>query len=136
MARLRDGRERRPLSLAECRLALLIGPIQGDPNEDELRLAWELLDAEVMGDPPPCTRPWAFWRFELGEDRPRSRAGEVVRLAELGVLTPEELARLRERANEARLRIGTGRERISGDISVDAQAVELWERVSAAVNGE
>jgi hypothetical protein len=65
---------------------------------------------------------------------------ETVRLAELGELTAEELAALREEANEARLRVGTDAERISGGgrntpgaVSMDAQAVELWERVEAAL---
>jgi hypothetical protein len=45
---------------------------------------------------------------------------------------------LREAANEARLRIGTDSERFSGGgrvygVPVDKQAVELWERVKAAL---
>jgi hypothetical protein len=64
---------------------------------------------------------------------------ETVRLAELGELTAEELAALGEEANEARLRVGTDDEQISGGgrntpraVSVDVRAVELWERVEAA----
>jgi hypothetical protein len=64
-----------------------------------------------------------------------------VRLAELGLLGSGELAALRERANEARLRVGTPAERISGGnresgVSVDAAAVALWDRVSAVMAGE
>jgi hypothetical protein len=65
---------------------------------------------------------------------------ETVRPAELGELTDEELAALPEDANEARLRIGTDAERIFGGWrntpgagSMDAQAVELWERVEAVL---
>jgi hypothetical protein len=55
-----------------------------------------------------------------------------LRLAELGELRPDELAAVRERANEARLRVGTAAERISGGgrdssgaVSMDARAAEL-----------
>jgi len=60
-----------------------------------------------------------------------------VRLAELGELRPDELAALGEGATEARLRVGTPRERISGGnresgVSVDAAAVALWDAVELA----
>jgi hypothetical protein len=44
--------------------------------------------------------------FEQGEDPPERDAG-VVRLAELGELTDEEVAELAELANVAKTRIGT-----------------------------
>ena len=138
MPRLRSGRHEFDRStLFDCRLSLLIGPVQGGPSDNELRLAWELLGTELMADDRGRvgTRPWGFWAFEVGEERPAGGcAAETVRLAELGVLRPDELAALRERATEARLRIGTPRERISGGnrqsgVSVDAAAVELWAAV-------
>jgi hypothetical protein len=65
---------------------------------------------------------------------------QALRLAELGELTDAELAALRERATEARLRIDTGRERVSGGnlgspgaVSLDRRAVELFERVEEAL---
>jgi hypothetical protein len=66
------------------------------------------------------------------------RGDETLRLAQLGELTADELATLRERANEAKLRVGTDAERISGGgrehgVSLDQQAVELWKTVEAAL---
>jgi hypothetical protein len=59
-------------------------------------------------------------------------------LAELGALTADELAALREEVNEARLRIGTDSERTSGGwrkhgVSLDQQTVDLWEAVESAM---
>ena len=142
MARLRSGRHHfDPASLFDCRLSLLIGPVQGGPSDGELRLAWDLVGDELMEDDRGRvgTRPWGFWAFEVGEERPAGGcAAETVRLAELGVLRPDELAALGERASEARLRVGTPRERISGGnrqsgVSVDAAAVELWAAVQETI---
>ena len=93
--------------------------------------------------PPPGSRPWGFWRFELGEEPPRPddltdhRELEAVRLAELGELNSSELAALHEKANEARLRVGTMSERISGGwrehgVSMDQRDVDLWDAVERA----
>ena len=65
---------------------------------------------------------------------PTDWGAQAIRLAELRA---DELEALRERANEAKLRIGTPRERISGGglphgVSVDVRAVELFEDVTAA----
>jgi hypothetical protein len=101
---------------------------------------------EEHGGGPHGTRPWGWWRFEIGEDPPRpDEAGvtdhrelEAVRLAELGELTSHELAALDEQANEARLRIGTDSERLSGGgreygVSMDQRDVDLWEAVERAL---
>ena len=56
-------------------------------------------------------------------------------MAELGELRADELAALRERANEAKLRIGTTRERSSDGVSMDARVVELFETVRTAAGG-
>jgi hypothetical protein len=97
------------------------------------------------------TRPWAWWVFEAGEEQPspvwdsetrqwRGRATRPCGWSSLGELTDAGLAVLREHANEARLGMGTRAERISGGwrdmagaVLVDAKAVELWERVEAAL---
>jgi hypothetical protein len=139
MARLRDRSRLDPKRLAAMGLELMIGPVAGyGPTVDDLALAWELQGEEVMSDyhGAPGTRPWAYWTFDLDQPQPSGWDAEAVRLAILGLLEPGELAALRERANEARLRVGTDRERISGGnresgVSVDAAAVEVWERVSA-----
>lgn len=119
-------------------LTLLIGG--SEYPEDVLRAVWELDRDTLLGHYRhiPGMRPWAYWWFDLGEERPSSlppeHHAEAVRLAELGLLTRNELAALEERANVARARIGTRSERTSGGnpgVSVDARAVELWEAVRA-----
>jgi hypothetical protein len=132
MARLRGrifvtGRVRRM-----AHLPLLIGSV-GEYPDDVLRMVWQLDRVELMSRTPAGTRPWAFWVFDRGEDRP---AAEAVRLAELGELSPAELAAFRRRADKARPRIGTPSEHTSGgrDGSVDVRAVELWEAVNAAAS--
>jgi hypothetical protein len=122
---------------------LLLGPVDwpGEATVEDIELVWMLRRDEVMAGPHgrgDGTRPWAWWAFEAGEERPDGDR-EPVRLAELGELTAEELAALREEANEARLRIGTESERISGGwrkygVSLDQQAVDLWETVESTVS--
>jgi hypothetical protein len=135
---------------------LLIGPTDapGEYTIEELELLWERHGPEIMAGPHGRhggTRPWAWWVFEAGEEQPspvwdsetrqwEGEGDETVRLVELGELTDAELAALREQANEARLRMGTRAERISGGwrdmagaVLVDAEAVDLWERVEAAL---
>lgn len=137
MPRLRNRLDRN--GVAGMTMELLIGPTKGfGPTVKDLALVWELRGDEIVRDyeGPAGTRPWAYWAFDLGEAKPSGWDAEAVRLAELGLLEPSELAALRERANEARLRVATGNERISGGnhksgVSLDAAAVELWERVSA-----
>ena len=134
---------------------LLMGPTAGGPTAEELEVVWALRKDEIMATHRrDGRRPWAWWAFELGEEPPTERwnpgagpggriegAGdETVRLAELGELTADELAALREGANEAKLRIGTDSERISGGLrkhgtSVDQRAADLWEAVRAARDG-
>jgi hypothetical protein len=73
-------------------------------------VAWELHGARLLAgyNGPPGTRPWAYWVFDLGEEKPQGEwDAEALRLAELGELRPDELAELHERANEAKTRIGT-----------------------------
>ncbi len=138
MARLRTGvvalsDER----LGRLRLELMIGQTEADL--DELEVAWELLRDAIMSGPQgrrDGRRPWAWWHFDAGEEMPE-RGDEPVRLAQLGELTREEFAALREKANEARLRVGTSGERIAAlgtalEQRPDREAVELLERVEAA----
>ena len=120
---------------------LTMGPTdaEGELTVDQLEVAWEIEGDRLMSEyrGPAGTRPWAHWWFDLGEQQPADWAAETVRLGELGELGADELAALRERANEARLRIGTDSERISGGwrengVSMDVRAVELFEAVLAA----
>jgi hypothetical protein len=122
-------------SRADMLLALEIGPTTLDGfTEAQLKRGWTMFRPKLMprhhyGRP---SRPWGWWVFEAGEDKPRRFDAEALRLAELGELLDDELAAVRERANEARLRVGTAAERISGGgrdssgaVSMDARAAEL-----------
>jgi hypothetical protein len=93
-------------------LDLIMGPTEF--TEEQLELAWEAYgeDLRVFNPSRPGTRPWAYWKFEVGEDLPDN---EPVRLAELGLLRDDEVAAISERANEARARIGTTAEHYGPD---------------------
>ena len=114
-----------------------IGPQEGDLTVEELEVAWQVERDRLMRCPRAgqgqC--PWAFWRFEVGEEPPEDPwHDEPVRLAELVLVAAEELADFQERANVARLRIGTVAERHywpkgSGSVCRDVAAV--WEAIQA-----
>jgi hypothetical protein len=120
-------------------IELLLGP--HELPVEQLAVAWEIARERLMRqrfEKPalPCRRPWAWWQFDAREAVP-DFDGETLRLAELGALRDEEFAALREAANEARPRIGTTSERISGGnretgVSLDVRAVELWDAVREA----
>ena len=126
-------------------LDLLMGPTDapGEYSAAELEVLWPTYRGEIMDGPngrQGGKRPWAWWTFECGEQCPDDPADEAVRLAELGELTAAEVAALREAALDAGLRVGTPGEQISGGwrqtpgaVSLDREAVELWERVEAAL---
>jgi hypothetical protein len=157
MPRLRNrGYDPRGRESVDLLLALRMGPDMYDDGftDDELRVGWGIYGAGILAGKPnrgPGTRPWGWWRFVAGEEQPRERWNpetnhiedrgcETIRLAELGALTPEELALLEEDANVARTRIGTDAEHISGGWrntpgaeSVDQLDVDLWENVQAAL---
>ena len=99
-------------------LDLVLGPVDrpGEATVGDIEVMWRLCRDEVMaGRQGRCDgrRPWAWWAFEAGEERPEGDR-EAVRLAELGELTADELAAFSAKRIEAKLRIGTGFERISG----------------------
>ena len=115
---------------------LELGP-GGGLTVGQLKLLWDREGEELMRDRVyDGRRPWAYWRFELGEERP-DRDQEPIRLAELGLLRDEEIAAITEKVNEARVRIGTPAEHISGGGSTcsypDRETVELGEALSAAL---
>jgi hypothetical protein len=129
-------------SRAGMMLELDMGPFSGEFSEAQFRRGWTTFRTKLMardrvisGHP---TRPWGWWAFEAGEDKPRDLGAETLRLAELGDFRSDELAGVRERANEARLRVGTGREHISAkgtdmEQRPDREAVELLEAVETAL---
>jgi hypothetical protein len=137
-----------PFNEVDAMLDLIIGPVEGGLTEKQLEIAWEAYGEELMGwRHPDGTRPWGYWRFVLGEEMPRSRwdgesvqdkHAETIRLAELGELRDDEIAAIAEKANEARLRVGTDSERVSGGwvgtpgaVLVDREDIELYEAVTA-----
>jgi hypothetical protein len=141
MPRLREQRWRHEPTV-NAAIELLTGPVDGGLTVDQLKVAWEVERGWLMtdGGRGPGRRPWAHWWFDLGEEIPRDFAAEAVRLAELGLLRDDELAALRERATEARLRVGTAAERISAlgthmEQRPDRDAVALYEAVAAALTG-
>jgi hypothetical protein len=124
-----------PEDSIELVIALIMGPLDDCPySEAQLRSAWEVRREEWLRHPRrPGTRPWAYWKFELGEDEPDGDDA-AIRLAELGLLRDDEIARIAERANEARPRIGTTAEHSDGgDFRPDVRAVELHEAVKRAL---
>jgi hypothetical protein len=70
-------------------ISLIVGP-PGPYTEEELRLAWRAYKPR-FAPRRDGTRPWAFWKFELGEDRPDD---QPARLAELGLLRDDEVVKI------------------------------------------
>jgi hypothetical protein len=119
-------------------LSLLPRPYTDEFAEDQLELAWEAHREEMMRHNLRSAvgfRPWAYWRFDLHEDRPDDDDAPI-RLAELGLLREDELVRIVERANEGRARIGTNAEHRGPAGSADVDAVELHEAVKTALARE
>ena len=127
-------------------------------TDEERRAAWEERREALMVNyltPPllPGHRPFAWWRYEAGRphhltehpppldfETPQDERAEALDEYEIepmewmaahGHLTDEELAKIAERANEARPRIGTPAEHIgSGGVDrADRRAVRLYEAV-------
>jgi hypothetical protein len=83
-------------------MALTLGPSPVVAFTDgQLRRAWSVYRDEVMGGRrSPGTRPFGFWAYEVGEDPPGDDPAEALRLLELGRLDADEIAAVRERAEE------------------------------------
>jgi hypothetical protein len=139
-------REAEPMSatssadrIFDLELDLLIGS-RGEFTEAEPERGWRVDGRELTEGARArsgCWRPWGWWRFEAGREEP-CRAEEVVYLAECGELTDAEVAAIAERANEARIRIGTPAEHCGGtdgSYRPDRDAVKLHEAVIAAPRG-
>jgi hypothetical protein len=73
-------------------LDLVMGPDEfSNPDERQQRAAWEWWRDELMGRyARRGCRPWAWWVFEAGEDRPRPD-DELARLLERGELDDAEM---------------------------------------------
>jgi hypothetical protein len=127
-----------PEDTVELVLVLLLGPFGNcSYTEAQLRSAWEVrreasMAFNAMGRSGVGFRPWAYWKFDLHEDRPEDDDASI-RLAELGLLREDELVRIAERANEGKARIGTDAEHRGPDGSADIDAVELHEAVKRAL---
>lgn len=112
-------------------IELQIGP-DADYEPAVLAAVYERNREALLHSAKPGQRPWATWHLEIGERRPSTPEAEAIRLAELGLLSRGEVAAISERGTEAKLRIGTDAELISGGTSIDAEAVELAGAVRAA----
>lgn len=115
-------------------LDLILGPTRC--TEQELRLAWHAYRGEFgSGDcgPPRCAcRMWAYWKFEIGEERPEGE-DEALRLAELGLITDDEVAKIAEDARRARERLASGENFYDNTEQALQGDVELHERVIATL---
>jgi hypothetical protein len=117
------------------KMSLICGPLEGDRLTDaQLRRAWRVYGQELLsrpGRPRPGSRPWAFWRCELGlEGEPENRAEACTLLHERGELTADERERITEEATEARSRRAAGYRYDETAIEV-AGAVAAWAASSA-----
>ncbi len=75
---------------------LLNGPAQShyDPlnygGTAVIRAAWGRHKAELLAACKPGTRPWVFWRIELGIPKPAGEAGELRIIKKLEIYRNEE----------------------------------------------
>jgi hypothetical protein len=131
-------------------------------SDEERREAWEARREKLLQrylDPPftPGNRPWGWWAYVAerpqhlvalteildfkGTEEEEAEAWDEYKIepvewmAAHGHLTPEEIAAITEKANEARPRIGTDAEHIGsgGTDRADQRAVKLHEAVTAAI---
>jgi hypothetical protein len=58
----------------------------------EAQEAWAELGAGIMARwDKPCLRPWGWWRFELGIERPDGKSAQRRYLFEADLLSPAEV---------------------------------------------
>lgn len=65
-----------------------------DFDSEAAARAWNELREAIMSDwleRRPCTRPWAWWRFDRAMDRPHGRSLERIYLHAHGLLSPAEV---------------------------------------------
>jgi hypothetical protein len=97
----------RPLTLLETLHLLMgapVGRVSPFHNDEDMRAAWAAHGHQLLEQHRAGSRPWSWWRFVAGEDRPSTTwamsglpfpfTPETMRLAELGELTDRELANL------------------------------------------
>jgi hypothetical protein len=96
-------------------LDLIAGPVRKE-RRLELRETWFLHRDELIARRPAGMRPWGWWQYEAGEHAPSDVRAQAVRLAALGELSDDELARI----------AGAGR-------TVGGPYWALWEGVAAAL---
>jgi hypothetical protein len=99
------------------RSLLLNGPGQShyDPlkygGSAVIRAAWGRHKAELIAACKPGSRPWAFWRFQLGIPTPAGEAGELRAIKNLGLYRDDaEKAYVLERLGEIAAGIRAARE--------------------------
>ena len=115
--------------LEDAEFFLTLGPLNHGPVEftdAQAEAAWRAHGPTIMAKWPrdrPGFRPWAFWRFEFGEEP--DYEDRVIRLAERSLLFEEEIAALAGRR--------TWRHIDTGAEHTDQAAVELYEAVTEAL---
>jgi hypothetical protein len=75
-------------------------------SDADREAAWDHYRDEFM-EPRgsrPGDRPWAYWRYEVGREKPQTRLEAVLVLAERGELTDLERERIEGQAAHARKR--------------------------------
>ena len=72
----------------------------GFSDEGHMRAAWAEHRKQLIASAGPGRRPWAFYRFELGCERPSAGAPdeELKLLLERGLISKSELAAVRRAA--------------------------------------
>jgi hypothetical protein len=77
------------------------------PTDDDRRAAWYQHRARLMANDEaeswmiPPSRPWAWWKYDRDIDPPHrgdTRYAQMVLLAEMGELSPSEVAKVRRLA--------------------------------------
>ena len=113
----------------EVEFFLTFGPLSRGPREftaEQAKAAWSAHGPQIMAEWPrnrPGFRPWAFWRFEVGEEV--DHEDHVIFLAERGLLYPEEIDALAEKRTWTDIN--------DGSEHTDPEAVELYEAVIEAI---
>ena len=100
------------MSLPPALRSLLLngpGPSHYDPLRNGgsavVRVAWGRHKAELIAACKPGSRPWAFWRFQLGILKPAGEAGELRAIKRLELYRDESERLYVERRLEELVRL-------------------------------
>ena len=89
------------------------GPSHYDPlrygGSAVVRAAWGRHKAELIASCKPGSRPWAFWRIQLGVPKPAGEAGELRAIKQLEFYRDEDERLYVERRLEELVRVAATR---------------------------